>query len=143
MEADHGNDADDTTERQQHQEPSIKARSPPPIVLTSQENLIQLQSQLKGLLKGNFEFRSVRKGARIVTKEMADFSNLPHLTFYPKPQKPIKAVIQHRPLSTPAEDISDGTVNLGFDGISINYHSSITCRRNNHSKHSLFPNNLT
>jgi hypothetical protein len=59
---------------------------------------------------------------------MADFSaicsryesnNLPYFTFYLKSQKPIKAVVQHLRVSTPAEDISDGLVNLGFDVISV------------------------
>jgi hypothetical protein len=58
---------------------------------------------------------------------MADFSairshfqshNLPYFTFYPKSQKPIKAVI-HLPFITPEEGISDGLVNLGFDVISL------------------------
>jgi hypothetical protein len=59
---------------------------------------------------------------------MADFSavrshleyhNVAYFTFYPKSQKPIKAVICHLPLNTPAEDISDGLVNLGFDVTSV------------------------
>jgi hypothetical protein len=100
----------------------------PPIVLAPQVNLIQLQRQLKGLLKGNFEFSRARNGTRIVTKEMADFSiirshfesnNLPYFTFYPKSQKPIKAVIRHLPFTTPEEDISDGVVGLAFDVISV------------------------
>jgi hypothetical protein len=95
MEADHGRDADDSTEGQQQQAPSSQAGRPPPIVLTSQLNLIQLQRQLKGLLKGNFDFRSTRNGARVVTKELANFSticshvesnNLPYFTFYPNPR---------------------------------------------------------
>jgi hypothetical protein len=58
---------------------------------------------------------------------MADFSaipshfesnNLPYFT-YPKSQKPVKSVIRHPPVSTPADDISDGLVNLGFDVISV------------------------
>jgi hypothetical protein len=40
MEAGHGDDADDTIERQQHRAPSIQAGRPPPIVLSSQVNLI-------------------------------------------------------------------------------------------------------
>jgi hypothetical protein len=48
-----------------------QARSP--IALTG-TNLILLQKQLKGLVKGNFEFRNTRNGTRIVTKEMVDFS---------------------------------------------------------------------
>jgi hypothetical protein len=59
---------------------------------------------------------------------MADFSaiktyleknKLSYFTFFPKSEKPIKAVIRHLPHNTPAEDISDGLVNLGFDVISV------------------------
>jgi hypothetical protein len=59
MEADHGDDADYTTEPQQHQAPSSQAGRPPPILLSSQVNLTQLQRQLKDLLKGNFELRNI------------------------------------------------------------------------------------
>jgi hypothetical protein len=62
IEADHGDDADDTTERQQHQASSSQAGRQPPIVLTCQVNLIQLQRHLKGLLKGDFGFRDTRHG---------------------------------------------------------------------------------
>jgi hypothetical protein len=101
---------------------------PPPIVLTSATNLIHVQKQLKGLVKDNFEFRSTRNGTRIITKTMADFlafrsylekNNLAYFTFYPKSLKPIKAVMRHLPLNTPAEDISDGLVSLGFDDSSV------------------------
>jgi hypothetical protein len=57
---------------------------------------------------------------------MEDFStvhsqsnNLPYFTIYLKSQKPIKALIWHVPFSTPAMDISDGLVDLGFDVISV------------------------
>jgi hypothetical protein len=40
-------------------------------------------------------------------------------TFFSKSEKPIKAIICHLPQNTPAEDISDGLMNLGFDIISI------------------------
>jgi hypothetical protein len=102
MEADHGDDADNATERQQHQEPSNQAGRLPPIVLTSQVNLIQLQRQLKGLAKGSFEFCNIRSGTTVFMKEMADFTaihshfernKLPYFTFCYKSQKPIKAVI--------------------------------------------------
>jgi hypothetical protein len=33
---------------------------PPPIILTSTTNLIQLQKQLKNVVKENFEFRSTK-----------------------------------------------------------------------------------
>jgi hypothetical protein len=52
--------------------PGKTGRSPP-IILTSQANLIQLQKQLKNVVKGNFEFRSTRNGTKVVTKGMADF----------------------------------------------------------------------
>jgi hypothetical protein len=76
--------------------------------------MIQLQRQLKGLLKGSFEFRNTRNGIRVVTKEMEDFTiihchfesnNLSYFTFYPKFQKPVKAVVRRLPVSSPAEDI--------------------------------------
>jgi hypothetical protein len=41
------------------------------------------------------------------------------LYLLPKSEKPIKAMIRHLPLNTPAEDISDGLVNLGFEVVSI------------------------
>jgi hypothetical protein len=74
MAVDHGDDADGATERQQHQEPSNQAGRPPPVVLTSQVNLIQLQRLLKGLLKGSFEFHNIRSGITVFMKEMVDFS---------------------------------------------------------------------
>jgi hypothetical protein len=46
-------------------------------------------------------------------------NNLPYFTINSKSQKPIKAVIRHLPFSTPAKDISDGLVDLGFDIISF------------------------
>jgi hypothetical protein len=128
MEADHGDNTDDSTKGQQQQVPSSHAGRLPPIVLTSQVNLIQLQRQLKGLLKDNFKFHSTRNGTRVITKGMVDFStirshfesnNLPYSTVYPKFQKPVKAVIQQLPFTTPAEDISDGLVNFAFDVISV------------------------
>jgi hypothetical protein len=132
---DNGDDADDTTERQKHQAPTRQAGRPPAIVLTCQINLIQLQRQLKGLRKGNFDFRNTRNGTRVVTKEITDFSairshfesnNLPYFTSYPKSQKLIKAVIRHLPVSALAEDISNGLVNLGFVVINIKQMST-TC----------------
>jgi hypothetical protein len=101
---------------------------PPPIILTSSANLIQLQKQLKSVVKGDFEFRSTRNGTRVITKGMADSeaiksyftnNNLSFYTFFPKSLKPIKAVIRYLPPNTPAEDISDGLVNQGFDVISV------------------------
>jgi hypothetical protein len=71
--------------------------------------------------------RETGKGTRIVAKEMADFSAIKShfddqrvfdFTFYPKLQKSLNAVI-NLPHSTPAEDIYDGLMTLGFDVISV------------------------
>jgi hypothetical protein len=116
-----------TQEGVPQQEVLSKSGRPPPIVLTAATNLMQLQRQFRGFVTGNFEFRSTRSGTRIVTKEVADVSaiktflekkELSFYTFFPKSKKPIKAVIRHLPMNTPAEDISDGLVGLGFDVIS-------------------------
>jgi hypothetical protein len=70
---------------------------PPPIVLTSAVNLIQLQKQLKGVISEDFEFRSTRNGTRIIMRSMADFQsvksyfdsrNLSYFSFYPKSENP-------------------------------------------------------
>jgi hypothetical protein len=101
---------------------------PPPIVLTSAINLIHLQSKLKELVKGNFEFRNTQSGTRIICTEMSDYSvirtyldskSLNYYTFYSKSEKPIKAVIRHLPTDTPAEYISNGLIDLGFDVVSV------------------------
>jgi hypothetical protein len=128
MEADHGDNADNSIKGQQHQAPSPQAGRPPSVLLTSQVNVMQLQRQLKGLLTGNFKFHSIRDWTRVVTKEMADLStilshfksnNPPYFTFYPKYQKHIKAVIWYLSFTTPAEDISVGLVDLDLDVISV------------------------
>jgi hypothetical protein len=58
---------------------------------------------------------------------MADFlaikshfegNKLSFFTFYPKSEKPIKAVIRHLPQNSPAEDICDGLVSIGYDVVS-------------------------
>jgi hypothetical protein len=56
------------------QEAPRKSCRPPPIVLTSIINLIQLQSDLKEHAKREYEFRNTRNGTRIIMKEMADYS---------------------------------------------------------------------
>jgi hypothetical protein len=105
-----------------------KTARPRPIILTSTTNLIQLQKQLQNVVKENFEFRSTRNGTRGITRVMADFqsvkshfdtNNLSYYSFYQKFGKPLKAVIRHLPQNTPAEDISDALVSLGFDVISV------------------------
>jgi hypothetical protein len=107
----------------------------PPVVLTTTTNLSQLQKQLKGLVKVNFEFCKTRNGTRVITKAMADFSavsvhfknnSLAYFTFCPKSKKPIKTVICHLQRNTPAEGISDRLVSLGFDVTSVKQMSA-TC----------------
>jgi hypothetical protein len=51
-------------------------------------------------------------------KSHFDSQNLSYYSF-PKSEKPIKVVIRHLPYNTPAEDISDGLVSLGFDVVSV------------------------
>jgi hypothetical protein len=129
-------DTDTTTTESTATEEAVtnKTSRPPPIILTSATNLIKLQKQLKGFVTENFEFRSTRNGTRVVTRAMADFNavrsnfeknNLSYFTFFPKSDRPIKAVIRHLLLDTPAEDISDELVSLGFDVVSVKQMSSI------------------
>jgi hypothetical protein len=51
-----------------------KTGRPSEIDLASATNLTQLQKQLKGMVKGNFEFYSSRNRSRVIDKTMADFS---------------------------------------------------------------------
>jgi hypothetical protein len=50
-----------------------KSGRPPPIILTSAINLIQLQKQLKGVAQQGFEFRNTKNGTMLVTKDMVDY----------------------------------------------------------------------
>jgi hypothetical protein len=127
--------------------PTNKAGRPPPIILTSTVNLIQLQREVRDIVEGDFEFRNTRSGTRITTKNLGDFSairkfleakNLSHFTFFQKSEKPIKAVIRQLPLNTPAQDISDGLIDLGFDIISV---KQMTSSRRSPSEGTL-PRNL-
>jgi hypothetical protein len=67
-------DTSETPNSEAQQPSSSKADRPPPIVLTSTTNLMTLQKHIRDIVTGNFEFRNTRRGTRIVTKEMADFS---------------------------------------------------------------------
>jgi hypothetical protein len=110
-----------------------KSARPPPIILTCAANLIQLQKKLNGAARQNFELRNTRNGTRVVTKDMLDYqavkeylnqNSLTNFTFFPKSEKPVKAVLRHIPSNTPAKDISDGLVDLGFDVVSVKQMSS-------------------
>jgi hypothetical protein len=65
------------------------------------------------------EFQSV--------KSHFDSQNLCYYSIFPKSEKPIKVVLRHLPHDTPAEDISDRVVSLGFDVVSIKQ-TTATCR---------------
>jgi hypothetical protein len=102
-------------------------------VLTSAANLIQLQKKLKAVTRQPFELRNTRSGTRVVTKNMVDYqavkahfteNSIAYFTFFPKSEKPVKAVLRHLPGNTPAKDISDGLVDLGFDVVSVKQMSS-------------------
>jgi hypothetical protein len=80
-----------------------------------------------GVVSEDLEFRNTRNGTRVITRGMADFQsvksyfdnhNLSYF-FFPKKEKPVKAVIRHLPHNTPAQDSSDGLVSLGFDIINV------------------------
>jgi hypothetical protein len=58
-------------------------------------------------------------------KNYLSTQSLTYFTFYPKSQKPIKAVIRHLPHNTPAEDIAEGLGDIGFDVISAKQISSV------------------
>jgi hypothetical protein len=110
------------------QQRSTGADRPPPIVLTSSVNLIQLQKTLKDLVRGGFEFRNTRNGTRVVTREIVDYSAIwahfdnqkyHYYTFHTKSEKPIKTVIRQLQINTPAEDISSSQEDLGCSIISV------------------------
>jgi hypothetical protein len=72
--------------------------------MASTTNLIRLQSDVKDHVKGEYEFRNIRNGTRIISKEMADYSamksylegnNLHYFTFSLNSEKPIKVVVIH------------------------------------------------
>jgi hypothetical protein len=110
-----------------------KSAGPPTIVLTSVANLIQLQKKLKAVAQHSFELRNTRSGTRVATKDMVDYQavkahfdqiSLAYFTFFPKSEKPVKAVLRRLPSNTPARDISDGMVDLGFDVVNVKQMSS-------------------
>jgi hypothetical protein len=107
---------------------------PPPMVLTSATNLINLQNKLKGLVKGTLSSEAQAKPTRVITREMADYSAIwthfdsnkfSYYTFYTKSEKTIKAVIRPLPIDMPAEDMSNGLLDLRFEVI-INLMTSLS-----------------
>jgi hypothetical protein len=74
-----------------------KVAWPPPIILTSAANLIQLQKKLKGVAQQSFELRNTRSRTRVVTKdyqavkEYFNQNSLAYFTYFPISEKPVKA----------------------------------------------------
>jgi hypothetical protein len=60
----------------------------------------------------------------LAAKHYFDSQKLPYFTFYPKWEKPIRAVIRHLPIDTSEEDVSHGFVELGFDILNVKQLSS-------------------
>jgi hypothetical protein len=123
-------DTDSSGSESTPQEETVPEKTcrPPTIILSSAANLIQLQKQLKNVVKEDFEFRNTRSGTRVITRGMADFlavkshfegNKLSFYTFFPKSEKPIKAVMPHLPINTPAKDNCDRLVSLGLDVVSV------------------------
>jgi hypothetical protein len=101
---------------------------PPPTVLTSEANLICLQSELKSVLSREFLFRKTATGTRVTTKSMMDYNatqncltmkNLHVFTFYTKADKTVKALIRHLPDNTSAEDTIVALQEIEYDVISV------------------------
>jgi hypothetical protein len=65
-----------STEASPRETTTANTGRPSPIILTSAVNLIQLQKQLKNVMKDDFEFRSTRNGTRVVTRGMVDFQTM-------------------------------------------------------------------
>jgi ribosomal protein S28E/S33 len=65
-------DTDSTNTEAKPREAATPAKPgrPPSIVLTSAVKIILLQKQLKLVVSENFEFRSTRKGTRVITRNM-------------------------------------------------------------------------
>jgi hypothetical protein len=51
-------------------------------------------------------------------KSHFDRNFLAYYTFFPKSEKPVMAALHNLPGNTPAQDISDGLVDLGLDVVS-------------------------
>jgi hypothetical protein len=66
-------DAPDAQPSAQEAAAPKKSARPPPVILTSEANLIQLQKKLKGVARQSFELRNNRSGTRVVTKDMVDY----------------------------------------------------------------------
>jgi hypothetical protein len=117
------------------QEASRKSGKPPKIVMTSTTNFIRIQSDLEDHVNVQCKFRNRRSGTHIITKEMAEYSNMkcyleennPHyFTFSLNSENPVKAVIRHLLPDMPAENSSNSLEDLAF---SVIYVTQVTVTR--------------
>ncbi|PNF27753.1 hypothetical protein B7P43_G12787, partial [Cryptotermes secundus] len=101
---------------------------PPPIILTSEVNLLSLQKEMKVVVTGEFFFWNTASSIRITTKNMADYKatqnllnqkGLSFFTFYTKGDNPVNAVIRHLPSNTSSEDITVALQELAYEVISV------------------------
>jgi len=78
---------------------------------------------MKATARNTSEYRTSQIDIRVVTKEMRDYSDVMRrlnqnklhcFTFHPKLHETVKASIRHLAGDTPAEDISNELVALGF-----------------------------
>jgi hypothetical protein len=106
---------------------STSKHRPPPILLTSEANLISLQKELKSVVRGDF-FQNTATRTWITTKSMVDYNamqkflaekNLQFLIFYTKADKLVKTDIRHLPGNTSAEDITVALQMIDHDVISV------------------------
>jgi predicted component of type VI protein secretion system len=74
--ADMDTDASDTEATSNEEAVPGKTGRPPPIILMSTANLIQLQKQLQSVFKENVDLRSTRNGTRVITRSMADIKSV-------------------------------------------------------------------
>jgi hypothetical protein len=83
---------------------------------------------MKASMKSTFEYRTTKNGIKVVTKDIVDYSTILRLldprkisyyTFHPKSLKAVKAVIRQLPGDTPAEDVSNEIVALGYSVITV------------------------
>jgi hypothetical protein len=97
-------------------------------VLTFAKNIIQLQKQLKGVAKQHFGFHNNKSGTRVITKDMVEYqsvkahfesNNVSYYTFYPKSERPIKAMLHHLSVNTLEEETAVWLVDLRFEVISV------------------------
>jgi hypothetical protein len=84
------------------------AGRPPPIILTANTNLIQLQRQMKNVAKGDFEFRNTKSGTRRTDFEAVKsfFSTLKPLVVVLLSQVP--ETYQSSPSSPPCQHLGAG-----------------------------------